>query len=320
MIIGQSPSVRRALIQIERFATTKLPILIVGATGTGKELFARQVHQLSGRKGQLVSVNCGVLPREMADSLLFGHRRGAFTGALDSHVGHVERSDRGTLFLDELACLAPEVQAKLLRVLDDGVVLPLGARDERVVDLRIVGAAQDDLIERVHQGAFRDDLLARLAGVVIRLPKLLDRREDIVPLAEHFAGLGGRTLEKDAAQVLLNYSWPRNVRELRMVIERAGGLVENRTLPAIALAEAIELGAPGQGTRGRVKSSDEGARLRELCQRYRGDVQEMARELKVGRSTVYSRLRLHAICIRGYRFGDARSAGGGRMHVGESVE
>lgn len=301
MIIGQSIAVRRALAQIERFARGKLPILIVGPTGTGKELFARQIHQLSGRRGPLVSVNCGGLPKDMADSLLFGHRKGAFTGAFDSHVGHVEHSNRGTLFLDELGCMSPEVQAKLLRVLDDGVVLPLGGRDERVVDLRIVAAAQEDLLLDVHEGEFREDLLARLAGVVIRLPRLVERREDIMPLAEHFAGLGGRTLESGAAQVLTNYDWPRNVRELRMVIERAGGLVENGTLSAAALAEAIELGAPVPGKGKRIPTSENGATLKELCERHRGDVGEIAKELGVRRSTVYSRLRAHGLAITGFR-------------------
>jgi DNA-binding NtrC family response regulator len=301
MIVGKSETLRRALAQVERFAVGKLPILIVGPTGTGKELLARRAHQLSGRRGQLVSVNCGALPREMADSLLFGHRRGAFTGALESHVGHVERSNRGTLFLDELACLAPEVQAKLLRVLDDGVVLPLGGREERLVDLRVVGAAQEDILDGAAGGEFREDLLARLAGVVIRLTRLVDRQEDILPLAEYFAGLSGRTLEAGAANVLLHYDWPRNVRELRMVIERAGGLVENGTLSASALAEAIELGAPVQAKGRRVIVSDEGAQLRELCERCRGDVKEIARVLGVRRSTVYSRLRAHGIAITGFR-------------------
>lgn len=301
MIIGQSPAVRRALGQIERFARGKLPILIIGPTGTGKELFARQVHQWSGRKGQLVSVNCGVLPKDMADSLLFGHKRGAFTGAFDSHVGHVEHSDRGTLFLDELGCLTPEVQAKLLRVLDDGLVRPIGGREERVVDLRIVAAAQEDLLRDVQEGEFREDLMARLAGVVIRLPSLADRHEDILPLAEYFAGLDGRTLESGAAQILNNYDWPRNVRELRMVIERAGGLVDNGTLSPAALAEAIELGASWPSKGKRVVARDEVAHLREICERHRGDVYEIARELGVRRSTVYARLRTHGIAINGFR-------------------
>lgn len=301
MIIGQSPALLRAVAQVERFARGKLPILIVGPTGSGKEVFARHAHHLSGRKGQLVCVNCGVLPKDMADSLLFGHKKGAFTGAFDAHVGHVEHSNRGTLFLDELGCLPPDVQAKLLRVLDDGVVLPLGGRDERVVDLRIVAAAQDELLRDVHEGAFREDLLARLAGVVIRLPRLVERREDIMPLAEHFAGLGGRTLESGAAQVLMSYDWPRNVRELRMVIERAGGLVENGTLSSVALAEAIELGAPVSVKGRRITNEDEVTRLRDLCSRHRGDVESIARELGLRRSTVYSRLRTHGIAITAFR-------------------
>ena len=216
-------------------------------------------------------------------------------------MGHVERSHRGTLFLDELACLMPEVQAKFLRVLDDGVVLPLGGCEERVVDLRVVGAAQEDLLSGVQGTPFREDLLARLAGVVIRLPRLVDRQEDILPMAEHFAGLAGRTLEKGAAHVLLNYDWPRNVRELRMVIERAGSLVENGTLSATALAEAIELGAPALVKGRRVLFDDQAKHLRSLCERHEGDVERIARALGVRRSTAYSRLRSHGIAITGFR-------------------
>src|SRR3989442_1251533 len=216
MIVGVSPAIRRGLVVAERYARTRLPILLVGATGTGKELFAKHIHVLSGRPGQLVDVNCCALPRDMVESLLFGHRRGAFTGAVESTVGYVERSDGGTLFLDELQSLAFEAQGKLLRVLESGEVGRLGAGTTQRVDLRLVGAVQDDINDAVEGGRFRRDLFQRAAGVVIELAPLAARPEDVVPLAEHFAGLQGRRLEPGVEHRLLNYSWPRNGRERQL--------------------------------------------------------------------------------------------------------
>src|SRR2546429_2972043 len=221
MIVGVSPAIRHAVIVAERYARTNLPVLLVGATGTGKELFAQHIHNRSGRPGPLVDVNCCALPREMVESLLFGHRRGAFTGAIDSVVGHVERSDRGTLFLDELGSLAPDAQGKLLRVLETGDVQPLGSSTKRRVDLRVVSAAQDDIRDALKNGRFRRDLFQRLAGVVIDLPPLVERMEDVVLIAEHVAEANGKTLDPGVRSVLEHHSWPGNVRELRFVIERA---------------------------------------------------------------------------------------------------
>ncbi|HEY6225214.1 MAG TPA: sigma 54-interacting transcriptional regulator, partial [Gemmatimonadales bacterium] len=244
MIVGVSPAIRRALALADRYARTRLPVLLVGATGTGKELFAQYIHERSGRRGPLVDVNCCALPRDMVESLLFGHRRGAFTGAIESRVGYVQRSDTGTLFLDELAGVALEAQGKLLRVLETGKVEPLGADMKTPVDLRIIGAVQEGIRASLYVGSFRRDLFQRIAGVVIDLPPLRARPEDVVPLAVHFSQLDGKRLESGAERVLLAYHWPGNVRELRQVIERAGQLVTDGTLPPAALAEAIELGAP----------------------------------------------------------------------------
>src|SRR5260370_36204096 len=164
--------IRRAVALAERYARTRLAVLLVGATGTGKELFAQHIHERSGRPGLLVDVNCCALPRDMVESLLFGHRRGAFTGAIDSVVGHLERADGGTLFLDELASLALDAQGKLLRALDTGEVQPLGATAKRRVDLRVVSAGQDGLGVDIQRGGFRGDLYQRVAGVGIEPPPL----------------------------------------------------------------------------------------------------------------------------------------------------
>src|SRR5947207_13270082 len=155
MIVGRSPCIRRALVLAERYARTRLPILVVGATGTGKELLAEYIHERSGRPGPLVDVNCCALPRDMVESLLFGHRRGAFTGAVEASVGHIERSDRGTPFLDELTSLAPEAQGKLLRVRGLGEVRACGCAVKRRVHLRLICAVQDDIWTALGRGPFR---------------------------------------------------------------------------------------------------------------------------------------------------------------------
>jgi transcriptional regulator with PAS, ATPase and Fis domain len=272
----------------------------VGATGTGKELFARHIHERSGRPGLLVDVNCCALPRDMVESLLFGHRRGAFTGAIDSAVGHLERSDGGTLFLDELASFALDAQGKLLRALDTGEVQPLGATNKRRVDLRVVSAVQDGFGGDIESGVFRRDLYQRVAGVVIELPPLTARLEDVVPLAEHFAAVSGRRLEPGVERVLQSYAWPGNVRELRLVIERAGELVENGTLPSAALAEAIALGnanskGPGPSF---VRSR---AEVLAVLQSSHRDVQRAAAALHVGRTTLFKELKALGISLRAER-------------------
>jgi len=302
MIVGVSPAIRRALVLAERYARTRLPILLVGATGTGKELFAEHIHVRSGRPGPLVDVNCSALPRDMVESLFFGHRRGAFTGAVESSVGHLERSDGGTLFLDELASLVPEAQGKLLRVLESGEVQPLGAAGKRRVDLRVICAVQDDIWTALDRGRFRRDLFQRVAGVVIELPSLAARPEDIIPLAEHFAKQQGRRLEGGVEGILLNYTWPGNVRELRMAIERAGGLVEDGTLPPRAVAEAITLGGPGpctSGGDGHVLSTFLTREdLLAVLDRSDWDVDRAAMALHIGRTTFFKRLKALGISMR----------------------
>jgi len=315
-IVGASPAIKQATILMERFAPTTLPILLVGATGTGKELFARHIHHRSARGGDLIDVNCGALPPEIADSLLFGHRRGAFTGAVESVIGHLERADKGTLFLDEVLQLSLSAQVKLLRALETGEVQPLGSGQKREVDLRVVSAAQEDTPDRLDGGMFRQDLFQRLAGIVIDLPPLADRPEDIVPLAEHFAARRGQVLEPGAAKVLRDYAWPGNVRELQLSIQRAGCLVENGTLPSGAVRDAIKLGTPRErrterrrGDR-RAKRSERRQQpkprrswdeLMRLCQEHHGDPKRVAASLGIGRSALYEQLGALGISLRSFR-------------------
>ncbi len=303
MIVGVSTAIRRAVALAERFAATRLPVLLAGATGTGKELFAQHIHRMSGRRGPIVDVNCGALPRDMAESLLFGHRRGAFTGAVESTVGHVERAGGGTLFLDELQTLLLETQVKLLRVLEAGEVQPLGTSAKQGVDLRIVAAVQEGIAAEVEAGRFRRDLYQRVAGVVIALPSLAARPDDVMPLAEYFAGLQEQRLERGAEGVLLAYAWPGNVRELRQVIERAGRLVANGTLPPAALAEAIHLGAPQTFPEVRAaadlrSAAAERARLLSACEAHGWNADRVARDLGVHRATLFRRLKRAGISLR----------------------
>jgi len=315
-IIGVSPAVKRATALIQRFAPTSLPILLIGATGTGKELFARHIHYASRRRGELVDVNCGALPHDIAESLLFGHRKGAFTGAVESVTGHLERADRGTLFLDEVLHLTPASQVKLLRAIETGEVLPLGERHKRIVDFRIVAAAQDDAVQRVESGAFRHDLFQRLAGVVIDLPLLADRPEDIAPLAEHFAAGRGQRLEPGTTEVLESHAWPGNVRELQLAIERAGCLVENGTIPPMAIRDAIALGVLRSPRSDRrrgdrrslmaerrqdARGSADAEEVLTLCDGHGWDTDRVATILGISRSTVYSRLRRAGISMRALR-------------------
>lgn len=312
-IIGVSSAIRQASALIARFAPTTLPILLVGATGTGKELFARHIHFYSGRSGELVDLNCGAMPHDMLESLLFGHRKGAFTGAVESVVGHIQRADRGTLFLDEVLHLPVSAQVKLLRVLETGELQPLGDSRKRHVDFRIIAAAQEDAPTRLENGAFRRDLFQRLAGVVIELPPLADRSEDIIPLTEYFCAARGQTLESEAHSVLLDHCWPGNVRELRLAIDRAGCLVGNGTLPAQALREAIELGHAHDHRYDR-RISERRARqrdrrrkrrckltcfeLRAVCEQEGWNPKRIAAHLGVGRSTMFEELRMAGISLR----------------------
>jgi two-component system NtrC family response regulator len=315
-IVGVSPAIRNAIALVERFAPTTLPILLIGPTGTGKELFARHIHHLSGRPGELVDVNCGALPHDIAESLLFGHRRGAFTGAVETVTGYLERADRGTLFLDEVLHLSLSAQVKLLRALESGEVQPIGAGCKQRADFRVVAAAQEDTAERLDRGLFRHDLFQRLAGIVIDLPLLADRPEDIVPLAEHFAAERGQRLEQGTAQVLEDHEWPGNVRELRLAIERAGCLVENGTLPPGAVRDAIALGMPRNRPSDRRSAERRDARadrrrrttsrrswdeLMRLCQELGGDAERVAANLGIRHSALYERLKAAGISLRALR-------------------
>ena len=303
-IIGDSSSIREARRLVETYASSGLPILIVGATGTGKELLARHIHRLSGRSGPWVPVNCSALPVHVAESLLFGHRRGAFSGAVESRRGYVRGAHQGNLFLDEVLDLPAEVQPKLLRALDFGEVQPLSEDAPEYVDLRVIAAAQDNVWTRLEAGTFRHDLFHRLSGIVIQLPPLCARPDDIVPLARHFAAAQGQALAPGVAAVLLAYAWPGNARELRLAVERARAIVPNGSLSAAALAKAIELGAPVSALALPSHGFWEDGPRKQLVhtlEMHRWDADRAATALGIHRATLFRHLKTLGLSIRTLR-------------------
>jgi DNA-binding NtrC family response regulator len=238
-IVGDHFAIRKALEIGATLASSAVPILILGETGTGKELLARFIHRLSGRpKEAFVPINCAAIPAELVESLLFGHKKGAFTGATTDQIGKFDLADGGTLFLDELAELPPAAQAKLLRVLQDGIVEPLGARRPHKVDVRVIAATNRDLRKLTPRGEFREDLYYRLNVGEIRLPPLRERKSDIPKLALHILDRVNATLRRPkrlspaALTRLQHLSWPGNVRDLENAIERSVRLARKELLEA----------------------------------------------------------------------------------------
>ena len=233
--VGQSPTVKKILEALELLQSAQsTSVLILGESGTGKELIARAIHAGSDRReGPFVPVNCAAIPRELADSLLFGHVKGSFTGAERDQAGYFELAQGGTLFLDEVGLMPLELQAKMLRVLEDRMILPLGARVPRKAEVRVLAATNSDLQVQIKAGGFRQDLYYRLAHYTVQVPALRERREDIGLLARHFLqlyalemGIVSPAIRPEAVALLERYDFPGNIRELKNLVERA--LIESR--------------------------------------------------------------------------------------------
>ena len=251
--IGKSPAFNSILDMIGAIAARKCPVIITGETGVGKEMVARQIHNASNRSDKVfVPVDCTTLTGQLFESQLFGHTKGAFTGAIDSTIGFFRAADGGTIFLDEISEIPIELQAKLLRVLQEGTVTPLGSTKSHRINVRILCTTNRNLREMVKEGTFRSDLYYRLNVVNLEVPPLRQRREDILPLAEYFLanqsafyGEPLKVLSPTAKKLLLNYSWPGNIRELANAIEHAYVLTVGREIqPAAMPFEIIMVDSP----------------------------------------------------------------------------
>jgi two-component system response regulator AtoC len=256
-IVGRSRRMQEVIGTAELVAETKSTVLIMGETGTGKELLARAIHDRSAQRDQpLIKVNCAAIPETLLESELFGHVRGAFTGALASKKGKFALADGSSIFLDEIATMSPALQAKVLRVLQEREFEPLGAERSQRVDVRVIAATNRNLRQLVAEGKFLDDLFYRLNVIPIEIPPLRDRREDILPLVEHFvrkhalrAGKRVERVEEGVLAMLTSHDWPGNVRELENTIERAvvlstGPTITPRLIPALALDTPAAIGLP----------------------------------------------------------------------------
>jgi len=251
-IIGQSRAVLSLIEEVKKVADSKSNVLLLGDTGTGKELFARSIHYSSSRKDNpFIPINCSAIPDNLLESELFGYMKGAFTGAVSNKRGLFEEADGGTIFLDEIGDLSQQLQAKLLRVIDDREIRPLGGVQSKKVDIRLITATNRDLAKTVADGSFREDLFYRINVIRLELPPLRDRKDDIIVLANHFLkkyaneiGKEVRRIDDAAAKILIDYNWPGNVRELQNIIERAVLITEGPALLAGHLPAGLKIMQP----------------------------------------------------------------------------
>jgi DNA-binding NtrC family response regulator len=306
-MVGESSPMHKLYEQIRRVAPTQARVLILGENGTGKELIARAVHRSSARGRQpFVRVNCAAIPRELFESELFGHERGAFTGATSRRKGKFVRANGGTAFLDEVGEIPLELQPKILRVLESGEVEPVGSDRESVVDVRVIAATNRDLEKAVDEGRFREDLYYRLKVVTLEAPPLRDRRDDIPALAEHFLRLACREnnlrakkLDRGAISVLAAHHWPGNVRELRNLIERLVIMVPGDLIDEAAARESLPAPKPpapggegtGAGTLRETMERLERQVIRNALERNGWKMAATARALGLERSHLYKKVK-----------------------------
>ena len=294
LLVGSGPAMRRVIQLIMKVAPTDSTVLVRGASGTGKELVARALHHNSPRRDKpLVTINCAALQETLLESELFGHERGAFTGAERAKAGLIEVADGGTLFIDEVAEMAPALQAKLLRVLEDGHYRRVGGTQEHRADVRVIAATNKPLEEEQKAGRFREDLYYRLNVFKIELPPLRERKEDIPELVQHFLTtrpVGGRCrIAPEALAALERYDWPGNVRELANVLERAQILAEDHVITTDDLPDSIVDAAPALAAPGDPGHLSEVERrhVAEVLQQQQGNKVQAARALGISRRALY---------------------------------
>jgi len=301
-IIGESPSMKRVFRMIEKVADTKGNVLIYGKSGTGKELVARAIHFNSPRKNKpFVAINCGAIVDTLMESELFGHKKGAFTGAVQDKTGYFVAANGGTLFLDEVGEIPLHLQVKLLRAIESHEIIPVGGTEPIPVNVRIIAATNRDLEKAVEKGQFRVDLFYRLNVVQIRLPALSERREDIPLLVNHFIQKYSRELNRkvsgvdnETMQILMNHEWKGGIRELENVIERAlilsdREVITREDLPRSIVGTARLFESPAHNLK-QALAMFEKAYIREILQKTGGDKEKAAKLLGIGLSSLYRKL------------------------------
>ena len=311
-IIGEAPAMRNLLQQMRQVAPSQIPVLITGESGTGKELIARALHNHSRRQDQMfVPLNCAGLSQSILEDELFGHVRGAFTGAEKDRQGRFEYADGGTLFLDEVGDMPLQMQAKLLRVLESGEVVRLGANEARHVDVRLISATNHDLAQLVKDGQFREDLYFRIKGAALQIPPLRERREDISLLVRHYVRRFAEQMERDVPAVaedvmikIMQYDWPGNVRELmnvvqNMVVIAEAEQIEPRHLPSeireAATSNDGEANYHWPETAGMSLDQIEKQAIRNALRVNHGNREQAAKMLGIGERTLYRKLREYGL-------------------------
>ena len=282
-------------------APTNMSVLIIGDSGTGKEYIAHSIHQQSKRAGKpYIAVDCGAIPKELASSEFFGHLKGSFTGAVNDKIGHFEAANGGTLFLDEVGNLSYEVQVQLLRALQERKVKPVGSNNEVTVDIRVIAATNEDLQEAVKRGDFREDLYHRLNEFCIKVPRLAERKQDIMVFANHFLAQANADLEKeiegfdqDVTQLFRSYDWPGNLREMKNIIKRSVLLEKSDVIHLDVLpAEMREPVVNADATFGYTKDNEEEA-IKKALEKANYNKSKAAKLLDIDRKTLYNKLKLY---------------------------
>jgi DNA-binding NtrC family response regulator len=301
-IIGISPAFKQVITMVDKVTRTDANVLLLGENGTGKELIAALIHQRSSRQAKaFVKVDAGALPATLFESELFGYKKGAFTDAREDRTGRMEAAHGGTLFLDEIGNIPIALQVKLLAALQNREITPLGSNRSIPIDVRLISATNLDLQQRVHSGQFREDLLYRLNTIVITLPPLRDRTEDIPMLADHFIKLytakyhkAEKSIAQDAIRNLQRYTWPGNIRELQHAIERAVILSEGTTLQKNDFILSSPAQVPGSNEPFNLDDVERKT-IQAAIQKYNGNLSKVAKELGVGRTTLYRKMEKYGL-------------------------
>ncbi len=310
-IIAKSPAMQKVLQQVEIIAPTRATVLINGATGVGKELIARAIHAMSERGHRpFIAINCGAIPESLIESALFGHEKGAFTGAIEVHQGFFERAEGGTLFLDEVDALSPAAQTRLLRVLQEGEMERVGGKHTLSVDVRIVSASNRQLEQHIEQGSFRQDLFYRLNVVRLWIPPLAQRPEDLPNLVQLILkrlndkyGKNVQSVSREVMGQIRTYAWPGNVRELENTLERGVLFCKGCELTQLELDQKLvtRIGKDWSSHKQQILADAEQVFLKQAMQTYCGDVKQVATAMELTPRAIYGKLKKYNISSSQFR-------------------